>query len=89
MAEGFIVDENLHTLHGEIPGVHMDTRNNGGIHLWLTGVPFKYSSSCKDGETTISVNLSKDEAVLLAKEILYRVADFISTEVYHILNKTF
>ena len=85
----FELDKNLHTLHNRIPGVNMDTRSNGGIRLWLTGVPLKYSVICGDDETTISVHLSKDEAIMLAKEILYRVASHVSMEVQQILSKTF
>ena len=86
----FELDKNLHTLHNRIPGVNMDTRSNGGIHLWLTGTPFKRSVDGRyDMVTTMSVHLSKDEAIMLAKEILYRVASHVSMEVQQILSKTF
>jgi hypothetical protein len=37
-----VPNENLHTLHGRITNVHMDSKSTGGIHLWLTGDPFEY-----------------------------------------------
>ncbi len=79
------IDENLHTLHGRIPHIGMDTKNNGGIHLWIRGTPFEGPR----GEYSISVHLSKDQAVMLAKEILYRIVNHFKKEVEFILKKEF
>ena len=60
---------NLHTLRGRIPNVCMGSKNDGGVHLMVSGVSFKLA----DGKDSVSVHLTKEQTILLAKELIYRV----------------
>lgn len=83
MTETFKIDENLYTLHGKIKNVHLASKDTGGIHLYLTRTPFYYENK---EEASISVHLTKDEALMLAKEILYRVANSIMNKTNLMIN---
>jgi len=81
----FEINENLATLRGKIPGVHMDTKGGGGIHLWVNGDVAQFP----DGSKSISVHLTREEAVLLAKEILYRILREFEDRVNQTLRQNF
>ena len=63
------IDESLHTIHNRIPGVSLDSKSSGGVHVWITGVPMEQVG----GRFTMSVHLTKEQTVMLATELLYRV----------------
>lgn len=53
----------------DIPEIGMDSKNNGGIHLWVKG---SYVEKFPSGEYSISVHLTKDQLFYLITELMRR-----------------
>lgn len=84
-APRYVIDEHFHTSHGRVPNVRMDSKDSGGIHLWVIG---EYISQVGDGKKSISVHLSREQAILLAQEILWRIAETFKQQVEIVIRNT-
>lgn len=81
--------KNCPSISNKIPNVNMDTKMNGGIHLWIKGTFVKklpFLSENRKELFSISTHLSKKEAIMLAGEILFRIIKFEREENEEILN---